>query len=843
MKAFFILFLFLLQARGTDIRLATFNVLNGIDAPGTMSHDSIRDILARIDADVVGLQEVFAFDRNSNNGNPSNLESLATSLGYSHIFVPDGIALDTNSRVVLISKFPFISTHSIASPSGARDVARPHAAALVDVPGTDADPTIITLHLKCCFDSDDFFRRAVEIERIKLFLTDQNLTGADNIMIMGDYNLLGTDSVYNSLPSGLPASYVLGPDITFPVSYFANPELYFVEAPLFNPDPRQQNGIASATHSSGATLDYFVISEALSDRGPVLEIYNSEFESTDPGLPKSGEPLAFGISDQASDHLPIFGDFDLDGNILPLGLTLSSSSLIEGGPAAQITVTLPNAPLANESVTVLLSSSDCLEAMPENLTLTFGPGVTTQTGLLIPQVDSIIDGTQSVTITASATGFSGASSSVSVEDRDSPVYSLSALNSPIIEEFTGFQGEQAPAGWTSSPLSFQGFEDGTSITQGPRSYGTQSDGSLGIFASEESILTSHFQNDTGNTITSLNLSYTAEQWRSFFNGGQDQIEVSLITPSGSLIIPELAFTAANDLETGPIELGNSTLLSTTLSNLSIPASTPFQLQFRILPGAPGATGGDSAFINEIHYDNDGADQDEFVEIVLGPNFAGDISELSLHFYNGNNGSEYMSHQFTAADLNETLSTGHQVYSVSLAGIQNGSPDGLALAFNSTILQFLSYEGEFTANEGPALGMMSSDIGVSQNSTHEAGSRSVGLAGEGSDPDSFQWIRGDGPFTQGTANENQSFGATTLGQGIAIDNLIVSALPQSTQVSISSDFLLTFPTEVGISYIVERSTDLQTWNEFATRTGDGALAIIDIADDFPQLFFRVRQSSL
>jgi hypothetical protein len=46
--------------------------------------------------------------------------------------------------------------------------------------------------------------------------------------------------------------------------------------------------------------------------------------------------------------------------------------------------------------------------------------------------------------------------------------------------------------------------------------------------------------------------------------------------------------------------------------------------------------------------------------------------------------------------------------------KNGSPDGIALVNPSgKVIQFLSYEGSFTATNGPALGMTSTDIGVSE----------------------------------------------------------------------------------------------------------------------------------
>ena len=68
------------------------------------------------------------------------------------------------------------------------------------------------------------------------------------------------------------------------------------------------------------------------------------------------------------------------------------------------------------------------------------------------------------------------------------------------------------------------------------------------------------------------------------------------------------------------------------------------------------------------------------------------------------------------------------------GVQNGSPDGLALVRpDVTVAEFLSYEGVFTAVGGPANGLTSTDIGVSEAGTEAAGlslSRNYNAATDG-----------------------------------------------------------------------------------------------------------------
>ncbi len=124
--------------------------------------------------------------------------------------------------------------------------------------------------------------------------------------------------------------------------------------------------------------------------------------------------------------------------------------------------------------------------------------------------------------------------------------------------------------------------------------------------------------------------------------------------------------------------------------------------------------GQTIFINEIHYDNDGVDIDEGVEIA-GP--AGtDLAGYEVRLYNGSNGATYSTIVHLSGIIpNQQNGYGTFWFDVEL---QNGSPDGLALVApdGTTVLQFLSYEGVITASDGPALGMTSIDIGVLETST-------------------------------------------------------------------------------------------------------------------------------
>ncbi|MFH2051585.1 MAG: endonuclease [bacterium] len=169
------------------------------------------------------------------------------------------------------------------------------------------------------------------------------------------------------------------------------------------------------------------------------------------------------------------------------------------------------------------------------------------------------------------------------------------------------------------------------------------------------------------------------------------------------------------------------------------------------PQASGGGGGPLVWINEFHYDNDGADRNEFVE-VAGP--AGtDLTGWTVVGYNGADGSAYLTVGFSGALADQQ--GGFGVQAAAMVGMQNGSPDGLALVDpQGAVIQFLSYEGSFTASGGPAGGMTSTDIGISEPDTAPRRT-SLQLAGSGSAYADFTW---EGPLgkTDGSVNVNQVF---------------------------------------------------------------------------------------
>jgi hypothetical protein len=136
----------------------------------------------------------------------------------------------------------------------------------------------------------------------------------------------------------------------------------------------------------------------------------------------------------------------------------------------------------------------------------------------------------------------------------------------------------------------------------------------------------------------------------------------------------------------------------------------------------------SVYSSEVHSDHGGVDAGEAIEIS-GP--AGtDVTGWKVVLYNGTGGASYNTRTLSGTIPATCAPRGVLVLTYPENGIQNGSPDGIALVDASdNVVEFLSYEGAFAAADGPAAGRTSVDIGVS-----EAGTEATGQSLQRSDAD-------------------------------------------------------------------------------------------------------------
>ncbi|MGO1070100.1 endonuclease [Lysobacter sp. CA199] len=168
----------------------------------------------------------------------------------------------------------------------------------------------------------------------------------------------------------------------------------------------------------------------------------------------------------------------------------------------------------------------------------------------------------------------------------------------------------------------------------------------------------------------------------------------------------------------------------------------------------------AVFINEFHYDDatSSGDVGERIEVVAT---AGEtLSNYRVYLYNGSTPSSATTYDNDLVPAGNVVTCGSgsariATLSYPTNGLQNGSNDGFALVDGSgTVVQFLSYEGQITASNGPASGTTSTNLPVSESGSAAAGT-SLQLSGNGSAYSQFTW-QSSATQTFGACNNNQTF---------------------------------------------------------------------------------------
>ena len=286
---------------GTPLRIATWNI-ESLGSSGTDQYEATRDILARIDADVVGLNELDAHEE-------SRLQDLADALGYDTVVFPDDNPFGDLRNAMLaretVTDLRVIDSEDLSGDRNADDLTRLPIMLTVRKGGVDV--TIIGQHFKSGFYTEDEFRRAVDGQR-----TAQSVAEAlgTHVVVMGDLNEeLGEapSGSFTSMPSDVPSSYHLGNDLwnaLFDTGIPKDPFTPLVEAGLTPLDAAQLDGREATRDASGRRIDYILVNDAAAASSPVTEVYDSRDEGSD-GLPKAGEAPAREASEQAADHFPV----------------------------------------------------------------------------------------------------------------------------------------------------------------------------------------------------------------------------------------------------------------------------------------------------------------------------------------------------------------------------------------------------------------------------------------------------------------------------------------------------------------------------------------------------------
>jgi hypothetical protein len=219
------------------------------------------------------------------------------------------------------------------------------------------------MHHKASSTESDQFRRAVEAYRIVQDINSYVAAnpGHDEFLLLGDLNedisrasfqraqFVLADYQTFSRSASWPAGYRLGADLEAlltqsSLSYLAFPDDRYAGAGggMHRLDLFQQNGTTRITRPSGGSiLDYIFVSTALRDSplgAPRGEVYNSQLDTEIyPGLRKVGGPLPAATSTNASDHLAVFANIEMEDAEPAASITAFSPAA--GAPGATVTIT------------------------------------------------------------------------------------------------------------------------------------------------------------------------------------------------------------------------------------------------------------------------------------------------------------------------------------------------------------------------------------------------------------------------------------------------------------------------------------------------------------------------
>ncbi|MBI4879492.1 MAG: endonuclease/exonuclease/phosphatase family protein [Planctomycetes bacterium] len=299
------------------LRVATYNVeeLNY----GTSGFTALVSILKRVDADVVLLQEVKTSE-------VALAATLANAAGYAHYQVASvSGTLSGDLRCAVLSRHPIAqavswSAAAISGDPQANDICRDILQVEIDAAEACAPVAVFTFHLKSGSTTTDDFRRAVEILRLKEVVESYAASHPSATFFLGgDANEDLADGpfgqTFTSLPGGLPPTYDLGNDVSFPVVYDPFTTISSIGGlGLLAVDATQEDcATCYATRpSSGRRLDYVWKRFSTTLLGD--EVYASPVDNGADEAPlgnylyKWGSPLASNTCSLASDHYPVFTD-------------------------------------------------------------------------------------------------------------------------------------------------------------------------------------------------------------------------------------------------------------------------------------------------------------------------------------------------------------------------------------------------------------------------------------------------------------------------------------------------------------------------------------------------------
>lgn len=289
------------------LRLVTWN-LEALGSPDSAQFEAVEAVLARLDADIVGLNEL-------EDGEAVALGTLAERLGYPHVVIGHGgfgwIYNAVLSRLPPATSHVWASTDLCDDPS-ANDLTRLPVSVEVELPDGSV-LAVVQQHYKSGYDDSDDFRRTVDAIR-----TAQVAAAAatDQVVVMGDINAellegTGWPSSFRALPTiDMPSSYWLGNDLWTELTDegLINNAFLPLQALGIEPlDAQQPDGRWGTRDASGRRIDYVFASEPLRAHTIETVVYDAR-DDAGVTLPLAGSPPPPQATLDGSDHFPVVAE-------------------------------------------------------------------------------------------------------------------------------------------------------------------------------------------------------------------------------------------------------------------------------------------------------------------------------------------------------------------------------------------------------------------------------------------------------------------------------------------------------------------------------------------------------
>ncbi len=352
-----------LSAEALQVRVATWNVLGGIDtshdytnAAVDIDYKAVTSIVARVRPDILCFNELYAGE------DYATWVATAAAMGYPYTVFPAGEAgtFDGSLYPGVWSKYPVTNSYQIKET----DFADPTATYFtrwplhtqIQVPGALQPFHVFVVHNRSGTETTSSrLNRGLEIYRTANFISSNLIAQYpldSEYAIMGDWNdTIETESGFTAQNTSFTRSQYLSytgaldntttpfdagsdmpwetdgtwvlPYSLYPVDRLTNVFLSAVDAAHTGSTNTWTQDHKDGT---GYRLDYILFSDEIVNNSygpPVAEVYFSPGDGVGVGLTKYGDPLPAATSSNASDHRMVFADFNLIdevGGITPIGL-------------------------------------------------------------------------------------------------------------------------------------------------------------------------------------------------------------------------------------------------------------------------------------------------------------------------------------------------------------------------------------------------------------------------------------------------------------------------------------------------------------------------------------------